>query len=100
MNTVEYKSLKTSKPNSRPLHNCLKSSQKLILFQQMRPSSSIESAFRTHLSSAMGYYCHLLFKLQSEFQLHIETMVDFYCVADPKSCKLPFLWMAFSLSVC
>ena len=51
----------------------------------MRPSSSLESAFRTHLSAAMGYYHHLLFKLQHEFQLKVGSLLDFFCVPEPRS---------------
>ena len=57
-------------------------------FQQMRPSSSLESAFRTHLAAATGYYHHLLFKLQTEFSLRLDGTVDLYHVPEPKTRKL------------
>ncbi|XP_013389352.1 protein SMG5 [Lingula anatina] len=52
-----------------------------------RLSNAIESAFRTHLSSATGYYHHLLFRLQVEFGLKLEGIVDFHYVPEPRSYK-------------
>ncbi|ELT89650.1 hypothetical protein CAPTEDRAFT_168258 [Capitella teleta] len=46
--------------------------------KQMRPSSSLESAFRTHLMAATGYYNHLLVKLQAEFSVKVEGIIDFH----------------------
>jgi len=51
----------------------------------MVPSSSLENAFRTHLASALGYYHHLLCRLQSEFDLSMVTCVDFYYIAESKT---------------
>ncbi|KAI0220253.1 Protein SMG5 [Lamellibrachia satsuma] len=53
--------------------------------KQMKLSNSLESAFRTHLGSAMGYYHHLLVRLQSEFQLSLDGIVDFFHVPEPRS---------------
>jgi protein SMG5 len=53
----------------------------------MVPSSSLESAFRTHLASAIGYYHHLLCRLQSEYDLSLESVVDFYYLPESKTRK-------------
>jgi len=53
----------------------------------MVPNSSLENAFRTHLASALGYYHHLLCRLQSEFDLSIAMCVDFYYVPESKTRK-------------
>ena len=53
----------------------------------MRPSSSLESAFRTHLMAATGYYNHLLVKLQAEFSVKVEGIVDFHHLAESRAGK-------------
>jgi len=55
--------------------------------QHMVPNSSLENAFRTHLASALGYYHHLLCRLQSEFDLSLAMCVDFYYVPESKTRK-------------
>jgi len=55
--------------------------------QHMVPNSSLENAFRTHLASAVGYYHHLLCRLQSEFDLSLAMCVDFYYVPESKTRK-------------
>jgi len=55
--------------------------------QHMVPNSSLENAFRTHLASALGYYHHLLCRLQSEFDLNLVMSVDFYYVPESKTRK-------------
>ena len=57
--------------------------------KQMRPNSSLESAFRTHLMAANGYYCHLLLKLQSEFTINLDGTVDFFYMPEPLSHRKP-----------
>lgn len=47
--------------------------------------SSLEAAFRTHLSSATGYYYHLLFRLQQEFGLKFNGILDFNLVPEQKT---------------
>ena len=54
----------------------------------MKPSSTLESAFRTHLVGAAGYYHHLLFRLQQEYILRLDGIVDVYMFSEPKSRKL------------
>jgi protein SMG5 len=49
--------------------------------------SSLEAAFRTHLSSATGYYYHLLFRLQQEFGLKLYGILDFNLVPEQKTGK-------------
>ena len=49
----------------------------------------MESAFRTHLVGAAGYYHHLLFRLQQEYVLRLDGIVDVYMFTEPKSRTLP-----------
>ena len=51
----------------------------------MRPNKMLNSAFKTHLSAALGYYHHLLFRLQHEFALHLDGIMDFCYLPDHKS---------------
>ncbi|XP_048734468.1 nonsense-mediated mRNA decay factor SMG5-like isoform X2 [Ostrea edulis] len=53
--------------------------------RHLRSGSSLEAAFRTHLSSATGYYHHLIFRLQSEFGLKLHRTVDFFLIPESKS---------------
>lgn len=53
--------------------------------KHVTPTSSLESAYRTHLTSALGYYHHLLCRLQSEFDLNLEGIVDFYYLLDSRA---------------
>ncbi|XP_046373242.1 nonsense-mediated mRNA decay factor SMG5-like [Haliotis rufescens] len=55
--------------------------------KHVRPHGSLETAYRTHLASATGYYQHLLFRLQQEFGLKLSGILDFHLVADPKPVK-------------
>lgn len=50
--------------------------------RHVRVGSSLETAYRTHLSSACGYYYHLLFRLQREFNLKLDTKIDFPLLPD------------------
>ncbi|XP_060575819.1 nonsense-mediated mRNA decay factor SMG5-like [Ruditapes philippinarum] len=50
--------------------------------RHVRVGSSLETAYRTHLSSACGYYYHLLFRLQRDFNLKLETRIDFPLLPD------------------
>ncbi|XP_053405095.1 nonsense-mediated mRNA decay factor SMG5-like [Mercenaria mercenaria] len=50
--------------------------------RHVRVGSSLETAYRTHLSSACGYYYHLLFRLQRDFNLKLETKIDFPLLPD------------------
>lgn len=53
--------------------------------KHIRMGSSLEAAFRTHLSSATGYYYHLLFRLQQEFGLKLYGILDFNLVPEQKT---------------
>ncbi|XP_076101619.1 nonsense-mediated mRNA decay factor SMG5-like isoform X1 [Mytilus galloprovincialis] len=53
--------------------------------KHIRMGSSLEAAFRTHLSSATGYYYHLLFRLQQEFGLKFNGILDFNLVPEQKT---------------
>ncbi|KAL4227218.1 Protein smg5 [Mactra antiquata] len=50
--------------------------------RHVRVGSSLETAYRTHLSSAWGYYYHLLFRLQRDFNLKLDTKIDFPLIPD------------------
>lgn len=50
--------------------------------RHVRPGSSLETAYRRHLSAALGYYHHLLFRLQSEFDLKLDNILDFPLLPD------------------
>ncbi|KAK3097945.1 hypothetical protein FSP39_014736 [Pinctada imbricata] len=52
--------------------------------RHVRPGSSLEAAFRTHLAGATGYYNHLLFRLQTEFGLCLHGILDLYLMPDTK----------------
>ncbi|XP_064609503.1 nonsense-mediated mRNA decay factor SMG5-like [Liolophura sinensis] len=52
--------------------------------RHIRANSSVENAFRTHLAAASGYYYHLLFRLQQEFALHFDGILDFYLLPPSK----------------
>lgn len=70
-------------------------------WQQMRPSSSLESAFRTHLQAASGYYNHLLVKLQAEFSLKVDGVIDFFHHPEPRAgqswCPHPMITLAMTV---
>lgn len=53
--------------------------------KHIRIGSSLEAAFRTHLSSATGYYYHLLFRLQQEFGLKFHGILDFNLMPEQKT---------------
>ncbi|KAK3601212.1 hypothetical protein CHS0354_004412 [Potamilus streckersoni] len=53
--------------------------------KHIRSGSSLEAAYRTHLSSASGYYYHLLFRLQYEFGLKLDNQLDFPLIPDHKA---------------
>lgn len=36
----------------------------------------IDKAFKTHLSSGMGYYTRLLLKIQSKFEVRLDDIID------------------------
>ncbi|ESO94590.1 hypothetical protein LOTGIDRAFT_232390 [Lottia gigantea] len=55
--------------------------------KHLRPHSSLQTAYRSHLASAWGYYQHLLFKLQQEFSLQLAGILDFHIVIDSKRLK-------------
>ena len=45
----------------------------------------MEGAFKGHLCAATGYYHHLIFKLQSEYSLKLEGIVDVFHVPEPRN---------------
>jgi protein SMG5 len=57
--------------------------------KHMIPTSNLESAFRTHLASALGYYHHLLCRLQADYDLNLEMVIDFYYVPESKTHRKP-----------
>ncbi|KAK7116433.1 nonsense-mediated mRNA decay factor SMG5-like isoform X2 [Littorina saxatilis] len=52
---------------------------------KVRHHGSLETAYRTHLAAAMGYYQHLLFRLQQEFRLTLAGVLDFHVVPDTRT---------------
>lgn len=60
----------------------LKHNKKL---KQVKHHGSLETAYRTHLAAAMGFYQHLLFRLQQEFRLSLAGVLDFHMVPDTRS---------------
>lgn len=60
----------------------LKHNKKL---KQVRHHGSLETAYRTHLAAAMGFYQHLLFRLQQEFRLSLAGVLDFHMVPDTRT---------------
>ncbi|XP_052793793.1 nonsense-mediated mRNA decay factor SMG5-like [Mya arenaria] len=50
--------------------------------RHVRVGSSLETAYRTHLSAACGYYYHLLFRLQKDFNLKLNMKIDFPLLPD------------------
>lgn len=57
----------------------------LYNLQQMRPNKMLNSAFQTHLSAALGYYHHLLFRLQHEYSLQLNSVIDFCFIPEHRS---------------
>lgn len=53
--------------------------------QHVMPNTLLANAYRTHLTSATGYYHHLLCRLQSEVDLNLEGIIDFYYLPDSKT---------------
>ncbi|XP_005110077.2 protein SMG5 [Aplysia californica] len=50
----------------------------------VRRHGSVETAYRTHLAAAIGYYQHLLFRLQREFSLRLAGVIDYYLLQDQR----------------
>ncbi|XP_033109666.1 protein SMG5-like [Anneissia japonica] len=50
--------------------------------KHVRRGSSLESAYRTHLISAIGFYHHLLLRLQKEFNLNLKGIVDLIDISE------------------
>ncbi|CAH1254258.1 SMG5 [Branchiostoma lanceolatum] len=55
--------------------------------RHVRHGSSVECAFRTHLSAAAGFYTHLMLRLQVEFQVTVWGVCDWPNLADPLAGK-------------
>ncbi|XP_078702803.1 nonsense-mediated mRNA decay factor SMG5-like [Branchiostoma floridae x Branchiostoma belcheri] len=55
--------------------------------RHVRHGSSVECAFRTHLSAAAGFYTHLMLRLQAEFQVTVWGVCDWPNLADPLAGK-------------
>ncbi|XP_041372957.1 protein SMG5-like [Gigantopelta aegis] len=53
--------------------------------KHIRPHGSLETAYRSHLAAATGYYRHLLFRLQQDFSLKLSGFVDFHMVTDKET---------------
>ena len=56
-----------------------------IISIQLRQHGPLETAYRTHLSAALGYYQHLLLRLQREFRLCLSGVLDFHLMPDIRS---------------
>ena len=72
----------------RPLYSLISRYYSSFFLQQLKCSVAAEGAFKAHLCAATGYYHHLLFKLQSEFSLKLEGIVDVFHVPEPRNRKL------------
>ncbi|XP_035658908.1 protein SMG5-like isoform X1 [Branchiostoma floridae] len=55
--------------------------------RHVRQGSSVECAFRTHLSAATGFYTHLMLRLQGLFQVTVWGVCDWPDLADPLAGK-------------
>ncbi|CAH1796318.1 unnamed protein product [Owenia fusiformis] len=55
--------------------------------KHMRPGNSMQTAFRTHLAAAEGFYHHLIFKLQKEYHVDVCGLVDCHLLPEPRSHK-------------
>ncbi|XP_070542496.1 nonsense-mediated mRNA decay factor SMG5-like [Ptychodera flava] len=53
--------------------------------KQFRPGSALECAYRTHLMSGVGYYHHLINKVQLEFDVDVENIIDWTTVPDTQT---------------
>lgn len=51
--------------------------------KHMRTGSALESAYRTHLLAATGFYHHLLLRLQREYKISLNGVVDFVDISTP-----------------
>ncbi|CAL1537298.1 unnamed protein product, partial [Lymnaea stagnalis] len=51
----------------------------------VRHHGSVETAYRTHLDAAAGYYQHLVFRLQREFSLCLAGVIDYHVLPDPRT---------------
>lgn len=50
----------------------------------VRRHGSVETAYRTHLSAALGYYQHLVFRLQREYSLKLSGVIDYYLIHEQR----------------
>lgn len=48
----------------------------------------METAYRTHLAAAAGYYQHLVFRLQREFSLRLAGVIDYHLIPEPRTGKV------------
>ncbi|XP_077988894.1 nonsense-mediated mRNA decay factor SMG5-like [Glandiceps talaboti] len=53
--------------------------------KHMRPGSAIQCAYRTHLSSGIGYYHHLISRIQTEFDVDVRGIMDLIAVPDTQT---------------
>ncbi|KAI8793396.1 nonsense-mediated mRNA decay factor SMG5-like [Biomphalaria glabrata] len=51
----------------------------------VRHHGSVETAYRTHLAAAAGYYQHLVFRLQREFSLRLAGVIDYHLIPEPRT---------------
>ncbi|XP_072051358.1 nonsense-mediated mRNA decay factor SMG5-like [Amphiura filiformis] len=56
--------------------------------KHMRSGSALESAYRTHLLAATGFYHHLLLRLQREYKISLNGVVDFVDISTPNGRRL------------
>ncbi|XP_022094451.1 protein SMG5-like isoform X2 [Acanthaster planci] len=57
--------------------------------KHVRPGSSLECAYHTHLLAATGFYHHLLLRLQQQYKLSLCGIVDFVDAGDHWTAKGP-----------
>ncbi|XP_033634695.1 protein SMG5-like isoform X2 [Asterias rubens] len=57
--------------------------------KHVRPGSSLECAYHTHLLAATGFYHHLLLRLQQQYRLNLRGIVDFVDAGDHWSSRGP-----------
>lgn len=53
--------------------------------QHIRRHGSVETAYRTHLTAAAGFYQYLVYRLQREFNLKLAGVIDYYQLPEPRT---------------
>jgi len=73
------------------INSCVSQTHRLLLFLwQGRPWSKSEEAFlNLHITCGLGFYHHMLLRLQSEFQLQYMGLLDFPLSTQDQSKSVP-----------